>query len=462
MHPSVRLAAALVGVFAAAACGKKDSASAKTDAGAAAIVGSTQNYLPTGLGSARQLDGLAAPTSTHWQRIFVLDERRAVLAGESPAEADALVTDDAGKSFRTLRGDKRDWVGWSVAADGAIVLATGTREHGKAKGPADRPIDAVDLRFSAFDGQSLGEPSGALPLEGKLATARVRAEVVTPAIFSKDLAAFAVDTGKGGAASSVYATPPGGSAPAPLALPKGERALPTPFGRPPVLVTVKGGALLARPWSPTGESFDAPKTVGPFGGAYAELAAATPCDSDEWTFQRVGAGAARGSVVGISAGRSVTVPVPLPIAKDARLGCTRDRVAVEAVDPKTRGLQIVTCDLGSACVTPVNSPFRPWAEPHDQEVLVAPTDKGVVAVLIERDAARWGVYVTQSIDGGKTFELARVLGEGVGDRGKLEVAALVDFGKRVLLLLVGDLAGTSRRGFYAMATDDGGTTWGPP
>lgn len=448
-------------LVAATGCKKSEPASSKTDAGAAALVGATTPMISTGLGSARAIDGLAAPSSTRWQRLWVTG-RRAILAGESPAEADAILTDDEGKSFRSLRGDKRDWMGWSVGADGTLVLATGTREHVKAKTPGERPIDAVDVRFAPFDAALLGEPSAPLPLEGKLAPARARGESVTPAVFSKDLASFVVETGKAGAAMAVYTTPPGGSPPEPLALPKGERAAALPFGRPPTLLTAKGGALLARPWPATGERFEDPKPVGPFGGALAEIAAATPCDGDEWTFTRVGAGAARGHVVGVSAGRTVVIPIPQPIAKDARVGCAPGRVAVETVDPKTKGPQIVTCDLAGACVTPVNAPFRPWSEPHEQEVLVAPTDKGVVAVLEEHDAGRWGIYVTQSVDAGKTFELARVLGEGVGDRGKLEVAALVAFGKRVLLLLTGDVSGTSRRGFYAIATDDGGTTWGPP
>jgi hypothetical protein len=461
MHPLARFALA-AGVLCSAGCKKSDAAITTTDAGAAALVGATTPTLGTGIGQARSIEGIAAPTSTRWQRAFVLEGKRAILGGESPAEADAILTDDEGRSFRTLRGDKRDWVAWNVAADGSVVYATGTREQAKVKGSADRPVDGAELRFAPFDASVLGEPATVLPLDGKLATARVRADALSPAIFSRELGAFTVDAGKAGGFLSIWAAPPGGSVPDRVALPKGERALPLAFGRPPALVTVKGGALLARAWSPTGDALDAPKPVGPFGGAYAELASAAPCDADEWTFQRVGAGGPRGTLVGISAQKTVAIAVPQPIAKDARVGCTRERVAVETIDPKTKGLQIVTCEVAGACTTPVNSPFRPWAEPHEQEVFVAPTDKGVVAVLSEHDGARWGIYATQSIDGGKTFELARVVGEGVGDRGKLEVAALVDFGKRVLLLFTGDVAGTSRRGFYAIVTDDGGTTWGPP
>lgn len=461
MHSLARIGA-ILGVVALAACSKKATSSASTDAGAAAIVRSSTNLLSTGLGPARMLDGLAAPTSTRWSRVVVMDGHRAIGTGESPAEASAILTDDEGKSWRTLRGDKRDWVGWSVAADGSIVLATGTREHAKAVGAADRPIDTVELRFSAFDGASLGEPGPVLPLEGKLAAARVRANVVTPALFSKDLAAFVVDAGKGGAALAVYGTPPGGSPPAPLELPRGERAVPVPFGRPPMMLTVRGGALLGRAFTSSGEKVDVAKVIGPFGSAYAELASASPCDSDEYTFQHVGAGTARGTIVGASLIRTVAIPIPLPIPKDARVGCMRDRVAIETIDPKTKAPRVVTCDLAGACVASVNAPFRPWPEPHAQEIAVAPTTQGVIAVLTEHDAARWGIYVAQSIDGGKTFELARILAEGTGDRGKVEVAAVVDFGKRVLLLLAGDLDGTSRRAFYALATDDGGSTWGPP
>jgi hypothetical protein len=79
----------------------------------------------------------------------------------------------------------------------------------------------------------------------------------------------------------------------------------------------------------------------------------------------------------------------------------------------------------------------------------------------QRAGDRWGVYLAQSNDS-TIFEQTRVVGEGTGDRGRLELGAFAPMGNRVLLILSSDITGTSRRSWYVTATDDGGANWNTP
>ena len=88
--------------------------------------------------------------------------------------------------------------------------------------------------------------------------------------------------------------------------------------------------------------------------------------------------------------------------------------------------------------------------------------EGVVAVMRATAGARWGLYLGQSSDAGENFELPRKIGEGATDRGYFELGALIRFDERILMLLSADVTGTTRRGWYVLASDDGGTHWGPP
>ena len=77
--------------------------------------------------------------------------------------------------------------------------------------------------------------------------------------------------------------------------------------------------------------------------------------------------------------------------------------------------------------------------------LVRSKTQGVVTVMRATVSDRWGLYVAQSLDGGKLYELPRVLGEGQGSRGRVDVHAVLSFGARVLLL--GMLSRGSQREF---------------
>ena len=82
--------------------------------------------------------------------------------------------------------------------------------------------------------------------------------------------------------------------------------------------------------------------------------------------------------------------------------------------------------------------------------------------MTSRANGRWGLYLAQGQGDANIFERPRPIGEGSGDRGRIELGALLSFGKRAVLLISADVTGTSRRGWFVMVSDDGGTTWEPP
>jgi len=111
----------------------------------------------------------------------------------------------------------------------------------------------------------------------------------------------------------------------------------------------------------------------------------------------------------------------------------------------------------------MSQPFRIWTQEHTREIVAVPTSQGVLAVMSARAGERrWGLYLAQSLDGGKTFELAQTIGEGTTDRGHFVLGALASLPKRTLLLISAEVTGTTRRGWYVLASDDGGENWGPP
>jgi hypothetical protein len=145
------------------------------------------------------------------------------------------------------------------------------------------------------------------------------------------------------------------------------------------------------------------------------------------------------------------------------MGCTSDRVVVEAINPE--GLPaLVTCSLTSGCIAPQNRPFlRPWSEPHDRKLSVAFTSKGVAASQSLRTKAKWGLYVSSSSDGGRLYDLERRVGYGEGNVvDGHELGVLLGMGDRTLLLMSAKIAKTTRRSWYVLASEDGGSLWSPP
>src|SRR6202042_1633501 len=106
--------------------------------------------------------------------------------------------------------------------------------------------------------------------------------------------------------------------------------------------------------------------------------------------------------------------------------------------------------LAGKCTTPQNAPFKIWPEPHKRDIVMASTEKGILGVLAARTGDRWGLYLAQGPGSGALYERQRVIGEGQGERGRLEMGALISLGKRALLIISADVTGTSRRGWFVM------------
>ena len=185
------------------------------------------------------------------------------------------------------------------------------------------------------------------------------------------------------------------------------------------------------------------------------------CEAGAWSFQIVKQGPSKLLVVGVSAAKTTVFALPEQTVPTTHLGCGADHVVVEGGDNLTRAPILIRCDLEGKCDSPQNGAFRLWPEAHEHEILSVTAEKGVVGVLTARAGERWGLYLGQSPDG-SIWERARVIGEGNSDRGRIELGAIMSFGKRIVLVLSAGVTGTSRRGWFSIASDDGGANWGPP
>jgi hypothetical protein len=295
-----------------------------------------------------------------------------------------------------------------------------------------------------------------------------------PAVLSADVAALVLEEAPR-RSILLYAGRPGAEAVPPVKLPPLEQALRVPYGRPPMLLSVRGRDLQVRPVPEPGKPLDKPQKVSGVvvtPATSAELAAPPACELGGWSLQVLTQ--PKPVVVAISSDKTAALPLPAKVAPEGAIGCGAGRITVEiedpkppdpsdpTVDPKVKVTTLAVCGLDGACAVPQKPPFRPWLEPHEQSMVAAPTSQGAVAVLTSRSSARWGLYLAQSVDGGKVYEVARVIGEGQSDRGRIEIGTILSFGDRILLVLEADVTGTSRRGWYVTASDDGGLTWGAP
>lgn len=480
----IALAACALG---ASGCGKKKEEKAITlppPRGAASV-----DELSTGLGVARGLEPNLAPTSLVIRRSLVLDDKRAILAGDVAGEAIALFTGDAGKTWRSLRQERSAWSSWSFAEDGTVLLASGEKEQPRIKSlPARAPMESVRLWFARFDDAALGAPWPFISSDapeadaGPPSRARLPAKRYLPldalaAVFSPGSAAFIVDDGPR-KTSLVYNAQPNTETPKALDLPATERFIATPYARPAVLLSIKGRDLLARPIPAPDKPLDPPQKVANItmtATLQNELSAPPICESLGYSFQVIrqpplkgqppppkGKPPGRNVLLGVSAAKIVTVPMPAEMEQIKRIGCGNTKVVFETSDSKNQSPTLTICDFEGVCVTPQKPPFRLWPEAHEHTIITLPTEQGVAAVLSAEAGEKWGLYFSQSTDGGSFYEVSRVIGEGVSTRGKINLQALISFGKRTLLLLTADVTGTSRRGFYVIVSDDGGQTWASP
>jgi hypothetical protein len=466
-------ALALIGLAALSGCGGKKEEKpipAPPPRGAASI-----DELSTGLGLARGLDANLAPSSTDWRRVFVLDDKTAILAGDIANEAVALVTADAGKTWRSYRAERDAWSSWSVGVDGVAVLTSGAKEQPKVKNqPPKAPAESVKLFFAPPGALELTASWPLLPPEPpppdpppKFAPKPVKSYLAidaVPFVVSASSAVFVVDRGPR-KISLMFAGPPGSEAVPPLDLPPVEKFIPTPYGRAPRLLSIKGRDLMARPMPAPGKPLDAPlkvPNVVALPTLLNELSVPPACEAEGWSFQRITQGPGKMALLGVSPETTVTVALPQATEKTTRVGCGVGKFVVQTVDAKENASTLSVCDLEGACVTPKKPPFRSWAEKHEETIATTPTAQGVAAVMSSQAGERWGLYFAQSVEGGSTYEVSRVIGEGTSTRGKMDLGALISFGKRTLILLSADVTGTSRRGWYVIISDDGGLTWTPP
>lgn len=389
--------------------------------------------------------------------MWVLDDATAIVAGRASDEALALVTKDKGRSFQAFRAGVESWHRWGAGPGGAVVLASGAYRAGSG-GATARPVDTATIRLTSTV-NDLGESAPFFGTDEPAKDFKLERSLARPAVLTREIASIVAE--KGRAQHLVYGVPGGTPQPEPVKLPPG-RFVAAPFGQPAQLLSLSGATLDVRPWPRPGDEV-APRGK-PIAGLSAnativdELSAGPGCDSESWSFQRVGKSPAA-SIIGVSPDRSVAFR--LPATTREAFGCSADAIVVEGVNAEKQ-LQIVRCTLDGKCETPQNAAFEAWPDEPEKRFWMAPTEKGLVAVMSARKGARWGVYLTTSMDGGKTFELPRTIGEGESERGSIDVGALIAFPQRLVLLLSADVTGTSRRGWYVLQSSDAGATWGVP
>ncbi|EYF06685.1 hypothetical protein [Chondromyces apiculatus] len=444
--------------------------------------------LSTSLGQARALNTGLVPTTTRWLRTFVLDDKRAVLIGEVVNETIALTTENAGRTWQALRLERDGWSTWSLGADGSAAVVLGTPVAAK---PSNDPRAAAAAAAAAT---STSSAAAATEEPVRIAFAAFAAPQLTalapviipkrkpkaqhpvdlfPAVLGPDRAVLVMEEAPrrwmlayGGLAGAEEA--------APLKLPPTEQAVTTPYGRPPMLLSARGRDLLIRPIPAPQEPLATPQKVP---GVVAtpplltQLSTAPACDMGAWSFQLLVQ--PKPMVLAVSKDKTTLFPLPAKPTRNT-FGCVGNQLVIgiedpspldpsdPTADPKKRVSTLALCTLEGQCSVPQKPPFRPWVEPHERTMMAAPTKQGAVAVLTSRSPTRWGLYLSQSVDGGKLYEVPRVIGEGMGDRGRIEIGAVLSFNNRILLLLEADVTGTSRRGWYVTASDDGGLTWGVP
>ena len=435
------------------------------------------DQLTTGLGLAKGLAASLAPPSMQIDHVYVLDDKRAILAGGvAGGEAIALITLDAGKSWRSLRTDRETWASWAFGQEeGTFGLALGPKEtlaeSQPASGKTPPTLPPFQFFFASLDALSFGtatkleQPPLPKKIDPKVPLLHPRL-----ALVSKESASLVIEPSSKKFVLR-YVTPVGVDAPAEVVLPKQEMFVPTPLGRPARLLSVKGREVLSRKWPEpdkpiaTAKDADWVSVLKPTPTLVRELSLPPACQTQQLELYRITQpptkqNPGKNFLLVVKADGYALAPVPAAASAEARIECTNDKFIVEA--PDEDNINLLLCTLEGVCTTPTRPVFKAWLEKHDREIVARPTTTGAAAVMSAQAGEKWGVYYAQSTDGGQFYERARVIGEGTGARGRVRFSALVTMGKRTLLLLSADVTGTSRRGFYTIVSDDDGATWTPP
>jgi len=324
-------------------------------------------------------------------------------------------------------------------------------------------IENGELWFAAADATELRGPRSFFPDSDNLKNVTISGGIAAPAVLKDGQVSMILDRGRSPLAA--FSVSGGGAAPKPTTL-SGSGIVTVPYGRPAQMLAVTGGSIQVRPWPLAGESLGPASAIPGAradGNSAATLSVGPGCESGAWSFQRVVVGG-QAQLVGVSGTRAFAFK--LPAGKEQRFGCGPEAVVVETSETPKKATsaqpQLVRCTVAGKCAKPKSPPFAPWSEKHERSIWSAPTKTGLVAILQARAGARWGMYMAQSRDLGVTFELPRTVGEGKSDRGRLELGALVRMPGRLLLLVSADITGTSKRGWFILASDDNGDHWGPP
>lgn len=430
----------------------------------------TQQEIGTEIGGGRALDvgSVELSTAMRWSR-QVTDKDRAVLAGDVDGEACVITTNDAGRSFTaSCTKSDRPLLTWSVGADGTAVLTSARRMIPKTPPPKGQqpPIDTLTFFFAAPN-QKMSAPADLLAPDPKgAATPLVGRGTGMAAVLGPTSASVVVEL-RPKMFALAYSAGPGEPLPGPTELPRGEDPVMAPYGRAPQLLTVNRNKLWIRPWPKPGEPLAEPKQVERVGVTRAlldDLSAGPECESGVWSFRRVAQPPNKTFMLGVSPDKTVFFELPETTVASTGMACSAERVVVEAINPTDRLPSLVPCSLDGVCTPPENRPFlKPWPEPHERQIAFALAPKGVVAVQSLKTKLKWALYASESLDGGKLYNLERRFGGGEGNAPDgYELSSLLSLGDRVLLLIHAKVKGFPRRSWYVLATDDGGLTWSPP
>lgn len=429
----------------------------------------TQQEIGTEIGNGRVLDtpGTEISTSMRWTRQFT-DKDTAILAGDVEGEACAIVSTDGGRSFSPYCTKVDSPIlTWSVGEDGTAVLTAARRQIPKTapKGGALPPIDTLSF-FYAAPGQKLSAPASLLAPDEKNATPLIPRGTAMAAVFGPSSASVVVEL-RPKMFAVAFSAGPGEGLPAPIELPKGEDPVMAPYGRAPQLLTVSKNKLWVRPWPKPGGAFTEPKPVERVGITKVlldDLSMGPECESGAWSFRRVIQPPNKTFMLGVSPAKTVFFELPETTVASSPIACSSDRVVVEAINPVDKLPSLVVCTIEGACLPPENRPFlKPWPEAHERKIAYAPSTKGVVAVQELKTKIKWALYASESVDGGKLYNLERRFGGGEGNaQDGYQLGALMNLGSRDLLLISARVKGTTRRSWYLLASDDAGLSWVPP
>ncbi len=424
--------------------------------------GASADLVATEIGSGLGLRAGLASTSTKWLRAYPLGDTTVVLLGRSLKHAIALRSNDRGRTWVSFKAKAKRWASWGVSQGGALALVSGDRRKMKVAAGRAATIENGALWFAGQDTRELSGPRPFFPDDDKLKNVAISEGIAAPAILSNGQVSLLVDRGRSPLAA--FSTPGGGSPPKPTSL--SGSIVTVPYGRPPQMLSIGGGSIRVRPWPAPDEALGPASPIPGArsdGNSQLQLSQGPGCESGAWSFQRIVAGGQPYAVI-VSGSRAFAFK--LPQGKEQRIGCGPEAITVEISETpkkaKSPQPQLVRCDMAGKCAKPKSPPFAPWTEKHERSIWSAPTKDGLVAIMQARAGARWGMYLAQSRDLGATFELPRTVGEGKSDRGRLKLGALVRLPGRLLLLVSADITGTSKRGWFILASDDNGNHWGPP